>query len=92
MRKSEIVVRQMFTARDAADFVDLCNRFQSEIVFCQPFKEINAKSLMGMIALALKRGDSVLVMSDGPDEEEALAAVCGFFDGTGRNNEKKEAL
>ena len=79
MKRSEIRVTMAFTARDAADVVDISNRFESDISFCQPSKEINAKSLMGMISLGLKRGDTFTIAADGSDEEDALRAVRACF-------------
>lgn len=83
MRKREMRLQTAFTARNAADLVDLASRFESEIRICQPNKEVNAKSLMGMISLELKKGDEFLLCAEGQDEEEAVLALCACLEQTG---------
>ncbi len=38
-------------------------------------KRVNAKSIMGVMMLAAGKGASVEIETDGPQEEEALAAL-----------------
>ncbi|MGH8801802.1 MAG: HPr family phosphocarrier protein, partial [Casimicrobiaceae bacterium] len=37
---------------------------------------VNAKSIMGVMMLAAGKGSKVTLEIDGPDEEEAMDAVC----------------
>ena len=61
-----------FTNIDAQRLVGRCMRFDSEITLEMGTKKINAKSLMGIVSMALKRGDAVTVIAKGDDQEEAL--------------------
>lgn len=70
----ETKVGKEFNHTDAQKFVGRCMRYDSEITLEMGSKKINAKSLMGVISMALKRGDSVTVIAKGDDQEEALAA------------------
>lgn len=79
MKSTLLVVKKPFTAREAADVVDVSNRFQSEISFCQPSKNINGKSLMGMISLGLRTGDECTLVAKGCDEAEAVQAIAKLF-------------
>ena len=50
-------------------------RFDSDITLEMGTKKVNAKSLMGVVSLALKRGNIITVITKGDDQEEALEAV-----------------
>lgn len=71
----ETVVGKTFTHSDARYFVSRCMRFDSELTLEMGTKKINAKSLMGVVSMLLKRGNSVTVIAKGDDQEEALAAA-----------------
>lgn len=68
----EATVGRTFTHVDAQKLVGRCMRYDSEITFEMGSKKINAKSLMGVISMVLKRGDVVTVIAKGDDQEEAL--------------------
>lgn len=42
-------------------------------------KTVKASQLMKLMSLAAKNGDQVTVAADGPQEEEAIAALKAFF-------------
>ena len=42
-------------------------------------KQINAKSIMGMMSLNLGKGTTFTVVADGEDEEKAVNGVEEFF-------------
>lgn len=62
-------------ARPAALFVKLASKFQCEVWVEKDDEQINGKSIMGLMMLAVKCGSSIIVITDGPDEVEAMAAV-----------------
>ncbi len=68
----ETVVRKEFTQDDAHKLVGRCMRYDSEITLEMGTKKINAKSLMGVISMMLKPGNTVTVIAKGDDQEEAL--------------------
>lgn len=41
----------------------------------EKIKKVNAKSIMGMMALSLKDGNKVTVSAEGPDEEDAIKGM-----------------
>ncbi|WP_053956277.1 HPr family phosphocarrier protein [Inediibacterium massiliense] len=81
MIKKEISImhEQGLRARPAAMFVQLANKFMSDIFVEQQYKKVNAKSIMCIMALGLLKGESIAVSIDGPDEEEAIKAIEDFF-------------
>ncbi|QOV19760.1 HPr family phosphocarrier protein [Blautia liquoris] len=62
-------------ARPVALLVQVASQFSSDIYLEIPGKKINAKSIMGMMALGLDTGEKVTLTADGPDEEEAIKSV-----------------
>jgi catabolite repression HPr-like protein len=65
-------------ARSAALFVQEANRFSSEIFIEKDGKQVNAKSIMGLMSLAIHPGSEIVIHADGSDEKEALAALVHF--------------
>ena len=53
--------------------------FQSAITFEVDEKKVNAKSIMGVMALASHNSPSIDVFVDGSDEDEALRAIAGLL-------------
>ena len=70
-----------FTQVDAQKLVATCMRYDSEIILEVGTRKINAKSLMGVISLALKAGDGITVIVKGDDQEEALNAAIRALSG-----------
>ena len=70
------VVNQLgMHARAAAKFVHLATRFQSRIVVSRQDREMDGKSIMGLLLLAAARGMVVTISADGPDEQAAVDAL-----------------
>lgn len=59
-------------ARPAALFVQEANNFSSEIFVIKGNKKVNAKSIMGIMSLAVSRGTEITIVADGVDAEEAV--------------------
>jgi phosphocarrier protein len=66
-------------ARAAARLVQVLSGFQASATLHARNREINAKSIMGVMLLAAGQGSEVLLRVDGPDEEAALAAAQALF-------------
>lgn len=74
----EIKLESGLQARPAAKFVQEANRFDADIFLEKDGKKINAKSIMGLMTLALALGESVTIVADGSDEAEAIQALTEF--------------
>lgn len=62
-------------ARPVALLVQVASQYESNIyVECEE-KKVNAKSIMGMMSLALAAGEEVTVIADGSDEEVAMENI-----------------
>ena len=66
-------------ARPAALIVETATRFKSNIYFFKDGVRANAKSIMNIMLLAAEPGAIIEVEAEGPDENEALAAMEGLF-------------
>ena len=71
-------------ARAAAKLVALASTFQSKILLEKDTKEVNGKSIMGVMMLAASQHAVVTVTASGNDEQDAIAAIenliNNFFD------------
>ena len=67
-------------ARAAARFVHLANRFQARVRVGRGPRVMDGKSIMGVLLLAASCGTPVTISADGPDEAEALEALCGLVE------------
>ena len=63
-------------ARAAAKFVHLATRFRSQIRVSRDGRVMDGKSIMGILLLAAARGTTISISADGPDEQDALTALC----------------
>ncbi|MEW4101478.1 HPr family phosphocarrier protein [Bacillus altitudinis] len=66
-------------ARPAALFVQEANRFGADIFLEKDGKKVNAKSIMGLMSLAISSGVTVKLIVDGADEQEAIDALTDFI-------------
>ena len=73
---SVTVVNQLgMHARAAARFVHLATRFEAHITVARDSREMDGKSIMGLLLLAAARGTSITITANGTDEAEAIAAL-----------------
>ena len=81
MIKKPITIRisNGLEARPVAMLVQVASQYESKIYLeCGP-KRVNAKSIMGMMTLALGSGDNVTVEAEGSDEEAAAKAIVDYL-------------
>ncbi|MGH8172601.1 MAG: HPr family phosphocarrier protein [Rhodanobacteraceae bacterium] len=67
-------------ARASAKLVQALHGFQSSTVIAYRGKEVNAKSIMGVMMLAAGLGAQIRLRADGPDEEAAMNAMVDLFE------------
>jgi phosphocarrier protein len=81
-------------ARAAAKFVHLAARFESRVRVEARGRQVDGKSIMGLLLLAAANGTSISVSAEGRDEDAAVAALValveagfGELDGAGTSAE-----
>ncbi len=67
-------------ARATAKLVQLLSGFRANATLVAKGREVNAKSIMGVMLLAAGQGTPVTVRVDGEDETAALDAVAALFE------------
>ncbi len=71
-----IVVNQLgMHARAAAKFVPLATRFSASVRVGRGRREMDGKSIMGILLLAAARGSTITITADGTDERDAVDAL-----------------
>nr|WP_242520345.1 HPr family phosphocarrier protein [Halobacillus kuroshimensis] len=65
-------------ARPAALFVQEANKFSADIFIEKEEKRVNAKSIMGLMSLAVGTDEEVKIIADGSDEEQAIRMLTAF--------------
>lgn len=63
------------TVKAAANFCKLAVSFESLITFTFENTTANAKSVISVLGACVQHGDTIEIVCDGADEEEALAAM-----------------
>ena len=70
------VVNQLgMHARAAAKFVHLATRYQAQVKVARDQREMDGKSIMGILLLSAARGSTITISADGDDERDAVDAL-----------------
>ena len=62
-------------AKPVAMLVQVASQYESTIYLETGSKRVNAKSIMGMMTLALMEGMDIMVEADGTDEPAAVSEI-----------------
>jgi phosphocarrier protein HPr len=74
--KNVTVVNQLgMHARAAAKFVHLAATFESHIRVARDAREMDGKSIMGLLLLAAAHGTTIRISAEGADEVNAVSAL-----------------
>lgn len=79
-KQVEVKLKTGLQARPAALFVQEANRFSSEVFVEKDGKKVNAKSIMGLMSLAVSTGAVITLIVNGSDEEEAIEALASYVE------------
>ena len=79
--RSVIVINALgMHARAAARFVHLATRFESRVRVSRQGREMDGKSIMGILLLAAARGCPLTISADGRDELDAVTALAALVE------------
>ena len=67
-------------ARPAALLVQKANKYKSSIIIKKDDIEVNAKSIMSIMMLALTNGTQIKIMAKGEDEKDACEDIASFIE------------
>ncbi len=67
-------------ARPASQLVELCKGFECSVKLELGDRVCNAKSIFSILRCCIKIGETVVLRTEGPDEEIAAAEIIRFID------------
>ena len=79
-------------ARPAASLVKLASQFSSKVRLHKDGLEVNAKSIMGVLTLAVEKGSTIKIIADGNDEQNALDNIINLINNRFGEEEQQEDL
>ena len=77
MRVKDITIinRLGLHARAAAKLVQLASRFKCELQVAKDGRQVNGKSIMGIMMLSASQNTVIQIVAEGEDEEEAVNEI-----------------
>ncbi|QTN00336.1 MULTISPECIES: HPr family phosphocarrier protein [Sediminibacillus] len=81
MKQKEMVVELEagLQARPAAQFVQKASGFSAALFIEKDGKRVNAKSIMGLMSLAIATGEEITLIAEGSDETTAIDQLSAFI-------------
>jgi phosphocarrier protein len=67
--------KQGLHARPAALFVQIANKFDSDVVVSKGKAKVNGKSIMGIMMLEAGRGSKITITAKGEDAQQAITEL-----------------
>jgi phosphocarrier protein len=67
-------------ARAAARFVHAASAFRSRIRVARGGRDMDGKSIMGLLLLSAAQGSTITITAEGADEAEAMAALVALVE------------
>lgn len=78
-KKVTILNESGLHARPSAALVKLSSRFKSDFFIQMQGYKVNGKSILGVMTLAAEHGAELELITDGPDEEEAMELIADLI-------------
>lgn len=75
MISKEVIFTYDFHAKSTAYFVNEASKIQSSITIIIGHKQVNAKTILGVMSLELIKGDRAIIMVEGIDEVEGMDKI-----------------
>lgn len=79
-RDLEILNQLGLHARAAAKLVHTAGRFCCDVQLIKEGEVVDAKSILGLMAIGAARGTKISIVCDGNDENEAMEAVSALIE------------
>lgn len=74
-----ITDEQGIHARPAGMFVKEAAACECAVTISKDGKEVDAKRILGVMGLGVKKGQEIVLKTDGPDEEAAMDKLSAFL-------------
>jgi phosphocarrier protein len=76
----KITNRTGLHARPASELVKKAGKYNSKIEILFEGKEVNAKSIMGVMSLGVTRDNKITLKADGDDSKDAIEDLVNFIE------------
>ena len=80
-REVEIINKLGLHARASAKLTQVAGRFKAQVWLGRNGRRVNAKSIMGVMMLAAAKGSTVMIETEGSDEQQAMEAIVKLIAG-----------
>ena len=82
MYSKEVTIKNQvgLHARPATYFIQKANEFKEEIQVTKDEREVNGKSLLGVLSLGITRGSSIKISAVGENEQAAVEALVALVE------------
>ena len=82
MKSCQVVITNAsgLHARPATFFIQKANSYRCSIWIEKEERKVNAKSLLGVLSLGIVKGSRITISAEGPDEEDAVNALCALIE------------
>lgn len=67
-------------ARPVSQLVTQSSHFKASLTLCKGDKEVDMKSIVGILSLSVDCGEVIMIRANGADEEQAIINLMRFFD------------
>jgi len=78
-KKIVVHLQSGLQARIATEFVQKASSFNSNISLTKNGKSVVGKSIMGVMAIAIRKGEEITLIANGSDEQEAVVTLETFL-------------
>lgn len=78
-KKVIVLLQHGLQSRSGAEFVGKASSFNSDINIVKNGKKVVRKSIMGVMALAVRQGEEINLTIDGDDEHRAIVTLEKFL-------------
>lgn len=75
----EIINKLGLHARASAKLTQLASQYQCEVMLSRSGRQVNAKSIMGVMMLAAAKGTLITIETCGDDEQQAMDALLALI-------------
>lgn len=79
-RKTTIQNKLGLHARASMKLINVAGRFSCDVTIKHGDNEVDAKDIMNVMGLAASKGTEIELVTDGPDEKEAMEAVAELIE------------
>ncbi len=82
MTKKDVTIQNEkgLHARPATFFIQKANSYRCSVWVENSDRKANAKSLLGVLSLAVSKGDVVTLIADGTDEQDAVEGLAALIE------------